>query len=340
MPTDTPQPSADLVFIHLSDLHFRTGQAGDRHDPDEMIRNELQLDLRRLRSRLPRFDGLIVSGDIAFSGKPEEFEYGGGWIESIRELLGCNERSVMMIAGNHDVDHAFIPIGGDVHQLHQQIRDSQSLAQYDDRLAQTLRDSDRGRLLLSPLAAFNSYASKYGCGISRESPYWERDFRLSDGTTLRFRGIATILLSSPQDDRGTCRMLYGAAQRTILRKPNVRYVLIGHHPPSWSIEGEEAEQTFSALTFLQVFGHEHQQWLTKIGNSVRLIAGAVQPSRRDAGWQPRYSAFSISVVNETTLVLRIYPRRWSTEEFTFIGDYNLAGNDIREYRVPVEGRQQ
>jgi hypothetical protein len=336
---DKSPAKADLVFLHLSDIHFRKGRAGDVHDEDEMLRNELDLDLRRLRARLPQLDGFLVSGDIAFGGKTEEYEYATGWIESIREQLGCKRDGVMITPGNHDIDHALIPDEGDVDSLQGTIRQAASIQDYDARLAEILRDGERGGTLLRPLTAYNSFAKAYGCDITCAHPYWERDFQLSDGTTLRFRGIATTLLSSRRDHHQTHKMLYGGAQRTILRKQNVRYAIVGHHPPSWSVEGDTADQVFSTLTFLQVFGHKHEQWLTLIGNSVRLIAGAVHPSRRESNWLPRYAALTISVVDDRGLALRIYPRRWSTEEFKFIGDYNSQGRDYRDYRVAVEPRQ-
>jgi predicted MPP superfamily phosphohydrolase len=137
MPSD--QDKADLVFVHLSDIHFRRGMVGDRHDQDKMLRNELQLDLRRLRTRLPRFDGLIISGDIAFGGKREEYEYAADWIETIRELLGCNHKGLMVILGNHDVDRDAIPDGSPVDLLHQEIRRADSIPQHDERLENEVR---------------------------------------------------------------------------------------------------------------------------------------------------------------------------------------------------------
>jgi hypothetical protein len=337
MPTQIA--NADLVFIHLSDIHFRHGRLGDPHDEDSMVRNEIELDLRRLRSRLPRFDGLIISGDIAFGGKPEEYVYAGSWIESIREQLGCGHEGVMMISGNHDVDQSSIPDGGAVDQIHAEVRASETLEQCDASLAGVLRDNGRGATLLGPLTAYNAFAQAYGCQFTPNCPYWERDFQLSDGTTLRFRGITTTLLSGPRDDALTHKMLYGGAQRTVLRAPNVRYAIIGHHPPSWSIEGDSADHAFSTLSFLQVFGHKHEQWVTRIGDSVRVIAGAVHPSRLESNWLPRYEAIAISAKDERRLALRIYPRRWSIEELKFMADYNSEGKDFRDYVVSVEPRQ-
>lgn len=331
---------ADLVFIHLSDIHFRENRAGDAHDPDSILRNELQLDLRRLRTRLPKVDGLIISGDVAFAGKPAEYAFAANWVENIREQLSCNATGgVMVIAGNHDVDRSLIVDGGPVDQIHQYVRAGATLDQCDALLAEVLRDEARGDALIAPLKAFNDFASKYGCAFTRIRPFWERDFALGDGTTLRFRGIASVLLSGAHDDIHTHKMLYGTSQRTVLRAPNIRHAIIGHHPPSWSIEGDAADQTFSTLTFLQIFGHKHEQWVTSIGNSVRVIAGALQPSRAESNWLPRYEAIAVSATDARHLSLRIYPRRWSGEEFKFIGDYNSEGQDYRDYTLVVDARE-
>lgn len=209
----------------------------------------------------------------------------------------------------------------------------------DDRLADILRDPVRGEVLLRPLSAYNVFAAKYGCQISRLSPYWERNFPLGDGTTVRFRGVTTTLLSGPRDNYDTHRMCYGGAQRAILREPSVRYALVGHHPPSWTVEGDQADHVFSTLSFLQVFGHKHEQWLTRSGNSVRLISGAVHPSRHEQNWLPRYAAIAISATDDRHLAIRIYPRRWSGEDFTFVGDYNYLDQDYRDFTVDVEPRQ-
>src|SRR5205823_4528909 len=107
----------DLVFAHLSDIHFREGQVGDIHDADADLRNELERDLRRLRSKVPRFDGIVVSGDIAFSGQEEEYAYARSWLERIRELLACPPSGMMVTPGNHDVRRDCIPPDGDVDQL-------------------------------------------------------------------------------------------------------------------------------------------------------------------------------------------------------------------------------
>jgi hypothetical protein len=184
MTIDPEKP--DLTFVHLSDIHFRQGWTGDAHDEDLPIRRELQFDLRRLHRRVPQMNGLLLSGDIAFGGKEGEYDYARGWIESICELLRIDRSGVMLAPGNHDVDRDVVVDGGDIDQLQMSVRACTSLPSRDERLAKILRDAQVGENFLKGMAAYNKFAAEYKCGITREKPYWEKDFLLADGTTFRF----------------------------------------------------------------------------------------------------------------------------------------------------------
>ena len=187
-----------------------------------------------------------------------------------------------------------------------------------------------------PISAYNSFARLYGCDVSPERPYWERDFPLRDGTTLRLRGITTTFISGPHDDINTHKMVYGGAQLQLLRQDNIRRVVIGHHPPSWTYEGDDADRIFSTMSVLQLFGHKHEQWFTRIGRGIRLIAGAMHPDRRESRWLPRYSLITIGVMSNREIAFRVYPRRWSDEEIMFIGDFNSEGLDYRDYLAEAD----
>ena len=130
-----PDFPADLVFLHLSDIHFRDGRAGDVHDADSDLRNELERDLRTIRTtRVQKIDGIIVSGDIAFGGKTREFEFAKDWLRHISELIDCPAGSIMVTPGNHDVDRAAVAEGSDVDVLHEEIRKHVDLAQRDEAI--------------------------------------------------------------------------------------------------------------------------------------------------------------------------------------------------------------
>ena len=304
---------------------------GDVHDVDSDVRNELERDLRTfVATRVQKLDGIIISGDIAFSGQPEEFSYGRGWIEKICELVNCPTSVVMTTPGNHDVDRAAIV--AEVEELHEAVRSTQSLQQRDNIIADILRDAARGPRLMASISAYNDLARNYSCDVSPQMPFWERDFPLGNRGTLNIRGVTSTLISGPRDHAVTHKVVYGGAQRTMMRIDNVFRMLVGHHPPSWTLEGDDADRAFSDRAVIQLFGHKHETWYQRL-RGIRVIAGAVHPDRQESDWDPRYSILSVKLAEDGRLHTRVYPRRWSKEETTFIPDYNSHGHDFRDHIV-------
>ena len=335
MPTvEEPEFLADRVFLHLSDIHFRSGQAGDVHDSNKDVRNELERDLRTICTTLvKKVDGIIVSGDIAFSGQQDEFEFAKGWLQHIAELIHCSPKSIMVTPGNHDVDRTKIADGGDIDLLHRQIRDPGATQDCDNVMTRILRDGMEGPKLVTSIGAYNAFAKTYDCVVSPSQPYWERNFCLGNGGRLLIRGMNSTFISGRNDNEIDHKMLYGVAQRTLLREDNVFRVVVGHHPPSWTIEGDVADKAFSDRAILQLFGHKHDHWLQPAGRGLRVIAGAVHPAHNEFNWEPRYSLIALQLDADNRLRIKIFPRVWTREETMFMAHFNSRKQDFRDHVV-------
>ena len=75
---DHEEPDAPLVFIHLSDIHFTMASDG-QFDVDADLRLALEYDVAHIRPDLPGpVAAVVVSGDIAFSGRDEEYKAAKG----------------------------------------------------------------------------------------------------------------------------------------------------------------------------------------------------------------------------------------------------------------------
>src|SRR5438552_241894 len=96
--------SEHLAFLHLSDIHFRSALSGGVHDLDEDLRAELERDVVHLSEKLGPLAGILVTGDIAFAGLPEEFQVAKEWLGALCQRLKCPEQNVWTVPGNHDVD--------------------------------------------------------------------------------------------------------------------------------------------------------------------------------------------------------------------------------------------
>lgn len=328
---------ADLTFVHLSDIHFRQGRVGTPHDPDHELRDQLLLDLRSLSSVFAPISGIIITGDLAWGGHEEEYAYADSWIRALAGHLRCELQDVMVTPGNHDVYRPELKKQGNrIAELQKRIRRGSDPDVCVERLTAALSGDDGDRLL-RPLRAYNAFAAKFQCAVSRDRPYWERTFHLGDGSPLVIRGLTSTWLSGPGDSEKVAKLLYGSAQYTFPLVPVAHRIVAGHHPPQNAIDGEEASRCFDFHTRLQLFGHKHAMWITKLGTSAKIVAGALHPDRREKPWVPRYNILQMSaevLSSGKTLNIDIYPRRWSDEFRTFMADFAPNASEARHIAFP------
>ena len=319
-----------LVLIHLSDIHF-TGSSGNIHDVDQNVRDELLRDVATLTPQLGSVTGVLVTGDIAFSGKKEEYQHAAEWLRKVCDAVGCEEQQVSVVPGNHDVDRRLA--GGVITKmLHQSIRGLDGPA-IDSKIREIFSDDQSASALLAPLAEFNVFAQRYGCEVSAKEPYWQRDHVLSCGTTIRMRGLCSAFVSSAEDEKG--RLILGTAYAGVQRDNSVLHLTLCHHPPEWLRDQDPVEDYLNSRVHVQLFGHKHAQRVAVINDKVRLVAGAMHPERGELAWVPTYNVLAIERRDEEHINLRLYQRRWHQPETSFVAGRDCSnGMEYREFKWP------
>lgn len=96
-----------LTFVHLSDIHFSKDLSDvSKYDLDSGLRHAIMRDLKHLRPQFHQFDGVLISGDIAYAGKLEEYQTAITWLNEIAAALAFDPGQVWCVPGNHDVEAA------------------------------------------------------------------------------------------------------------------------------------------------------------------------------------------------------------------------------------------
>lgn len=113
-----------LTFLHLSDLHFTTTDAGNQFDLDIKIREALLADLGT--DGRTNFDAILVTGDIAYHGRAEEFARAKEWLEEVRTNTESSPEALYVVPGNHDVNRDIVSVDSSLWELHQSLRKNTS----------------------------------------------------------------------------------------------------------------------------------------------------------------------------------------------------------------------
>jgi predicted MPP superfamily phosphohydrolase len=326
-----------LVFIHLSDIHFNKKWC-DHFDLDKDVRDQLEKDVIAMRKRLPAARGILVTGDIAFGGKKDDYDEARAWLKKLCELAGCREQDVWCVPGNHDVDRHVFDNSLIIRRLHDHLRVPQP-EQVDDHLTECLRDSAGAIELFRPIENYNNFfASKFSCP-SGPNLFWVHALSLNDGSTLKIFGANSTLVSDKDDNNADKRLILGGIQSTPPEIAGVTYLFLCHHPPDWLRDYESVNMNLDARAKVQLFGHKHVQALEERNGCVRLVAGAVHPSRKEGKWKPRYNwlLLSVSGIDDSrALEVDIYPRAWNDARPEYIADTGAcSGQDHRVVKLSL-----
>ena len=77
-----------MLILHLSDIHFRKMEVATKQDPNHHLRNELVRDIEATRGKIgTNPDVILISGDIAFAGDKDEYEFATKWLAELCEKI-------------------------------------------------------------------------------------------------------------------------------------------------------------------------------------------------------------------------------------------------------------
>lgn len=89
-----------VTWLHLSDLHFRVTE--DNFE-SELIYDRLLEDLKQIEEHI---DLVFVTGDIAYSGRVEEYERASKFFNRVLKILNLGREAIFFVPGNHDIQRS------------------------------------------------------------------------------------------------------------------------------------------------------------------------------------------------------------------------------------------
>ena len=324
-------------ILHLSDIHFKYQLDGTVHDLDHDVRNELEIDVRHVLEQTGTINAIVVTGDIAFAGKAEDYEVARTWLVKLCKAIGCETENVWVVPGNHDVDRDSVTKL--VRTVQNSIQEA-TVDKIDRRIRQYVHEDSKGaEVLASSLSQYYKFSSLYGCKPKSGNLTWEYDLTLNLGYTLRLVGLNSALVSNRDDHQRNRPLIVGQAQLHLPRTKGCLYASLCHHPVTWLKDGPNVHNKLCKRVSLQLFGHVHEQALRQVGNSLIVQAGALHPDREHAGpWCPAYNVLTLEVIENDAghcLSITAYPRAWS-ENHCFSADVLLGERQCQEHILTLD----
>ncbi|WDJ88096.1 MULTISPECIES: metallophosphoesterase [Xanthomonas] len=328
-----------MLMLHISDIHFRSPQClSPEQDPDSAIRTRVMRDLAQQVKTLGVVGAILIGGDVAFKGAPDEYATAWTWIQQLAEITQCPLERIFVVPGNHDVDRSIVEKSVPT-QNAQHVIATAAPADREWRLSQQLGHDESGQSLLLPHAAYNEFAAPLMCQIWPAKPFWHQDIDLDGGVKLRIHGLTSTLLSGRDGRDDVQGSLYVGPRQTVLDPaPNIANMVLVHHPVDWLVDGEAVDDALTGRAAFHLFGHKHKQRAVMADNYVRIGAGAINPSRAEQPYQPGYNLIDLQVEGvgmDRRIEVSLHQRRLQDNPEIFSPILTQQGAAVFRASIPV-----
>ncbi|MFL6388855.1 MAG: metallophosphoesterase [Terriglobales bacterium] len=313
-----------LRFIHLSDIHFGQERGEDIYIHND-VRDQVLDDARSLREALPdqKVDGVIVTGDLAFSGTLEEYDAAGQFLDRLTEQIGCARTAVQVIPGNHDIHRKSISKASE--WMLSEIAEKGA-----DALDSFLQDEQDREVLYGRLRQYRKFAEAYNCPVDGTGGIaGQKHFPIGPARTLRFIGLNSALSCGKNDQQG--KLILGAKQWVLPRTKGEELVVLCHHPLHWFLDSDAALKYVSTRARVFMSGHEHSpsfdvQAIETGCDLLVLAAGATTPPKESEIYKYTYNMIEFEWNQEReSLRVQLFPRVWSNKRTRFEDNPTLPG---------------
>lgn len=315
-------------FVHLSDIHF--GQEGETGalDVNKDARERLIDDVKSVVTQLAagKAAGIIVTGDIAYSGTEKEYDDASAWLDRLAKAAGCPITEIQVVPGNHDIDRDKITPA-----VQRAIDDIVEKGQ--PALDAYMADPDSRKLLFKRFDAFLPFAEGYRCPLDTSGQLAEeRVVKLAEGRMIRFVRLNSALACSSKDKEG--KLILGQRQHVLGERSGEELVVLIHHPIHWLQDSEESMRYIRSRARVVISGHEHNpavrvETVEEGCQLMMLAAGATVPPHAGEKYTYCYNVIELDWDEASdSLSVRILPRAWNNERKRFeADDKRLQGNE-------------
>ncbi len=301
----------ELSVLHLSDIHFKKDVDG-AYPPFSGKVNEWMVD--RISRHLQEIDGnldyVVVTGDIAFSGKEEEYVTAKRFFDLLTQVLP-EQAEFLIVPGNHDVDRKKID---DVIKLHDIVTNGETEI--------FLRNNRRIEFLVHPkFEGFYRFVDGIQDGLYGGANYfWVKD---NLEKNVSFLGLNSCWASEGNDDYGKIALGLRQLNEAIENSKTPNRIILMHHPwENWfhAQDISECQKEIFKRCKLILHGHSH--------NDLAIVTGSPDHSLIQLGANASYTegkggyiGFQFIQINiATDFSARVWPYKLHGQRNEFVPD--------------------
>lgn len=239
----------EISILHLSDIHFKK----NKDDNDQVFRLDVQEKmLKAIEGHLATeqiLDFIVVTGDIAFSGKKQEYAEAEKFFDKLKTIVSP-ECEVLLVPGNHDVDRREVD----------EFLSLQKNIVKEDKADEFLKKRNNIRKYITPkFRAFRKFSDIIIPDLY-ENPsniFWVKDISEKN---VSFVGVNSSWASEGDSDQTNLALGFLQVKAAFQRASTENRILLMHHPIFNWFDERDFHRWYGEVInncTLILHGHEH-----------------------------------------------------------------------------------
>lgn len=334
-----PDPNRALSWIHLSDFHFRASTRWESSGLFKALLVDIQEQIKAKTPICPP-SFVIVTGDVAFSGKPQEYDQANQFFERLLTQCGLHRDRLFVVPGNHDVDRSkFSHASKSIFRL---LREGAASHQNEHMIAEIFQASsekDTRKAIFAPFMAYNEFTPD-ACKLTAGRLFWTQRIQFPELLcSVVLVGLNSAWAATGEADQGNLLLgsyqIYEALNDFEIEPDELIFTLV-HHPLDWLKEWDQQEVKKALFrSHFVLRGHLHAQEEVIIPSGPIHIAVGSSYASRDYP-----NSYCFGELDLTKNQATIYVRRWFNERGGFfrwdpaIGSQDSPGRMIIPLNFP------
>jgi predicted MPP superfamily phosphohydrolase len=291
-----------ITWLHISDIHLNTQRVYD----EKIVLDELLKDINDcIQTKDLQPDFIVVTGDISFSSKPEEYELAKKFFDDLLKATSIPKDRLYIVPGNHDVDRKTLKsLSLDIgNVLTDRSKTNESLGDERERCFILERFHNYQEFI-------NEYFKDQGIHFDGNEYFYVKKINVA-GLKIGILGLNSSWLSSSDADHGKLQLGERQIRQALDDSKDVDFrVALLHHPFEWlrDFERGNVDALLIDNCYFILNGHMHRQGILEMttpdSKAVIIPAGASYESRN---YSNSYNFVKLNLEEQNgTIYFRIY----------------------------------
>ncbi len=240
---------SEISILHLSDIHFKRNKDEDNKAFRKTVQQRLKEAVTAHSKKEGNPDFVVITGDIAFSGKKEEYDEAFTFLSGLKAVLP-KKTEFLAVPGNHDVDRDQVKKKKPF-SLNRIVKDNE----YDEFLGNEEHIRDFVEIKFEE---FNGFCQQLNPAQYKpgDDYFWVKNCHKEN---ISFLGLNSAWASEGEEDRFHIALGYpqltGALEKA---EKNANKIILMHHPPfDWLKDMETGRAELFKNCRLLLHGHTH-----------------------------------------------------------------------------------